>query len=167
MFIRAEGESDRSAVYGVNVAAFETRLEADLVDALREQAEPLISLVAEESGGIIGHILVSPVSISNHPEAKLMAIGPMAVRPEHQRTGIGSALVETALQRCREMSYDAVFVLGHPAFYPRFGFVRASQLGIGCEYDVPDDVFMAMELRKGCLQGIRGKIKYHPAFGEA
>ena len=87
MLIRAEQETDRAAVHAVNVSAFGTPLEADLVDALREHAEPVVSLVAEDNGAIVGHIMFSPVSLSGHSDLKMMGLAPMAVAPEHQRKG--------------------------------------------------------------------------------
>jgi putative acetyltransferase len=95
-----------------------------------------------------------------------MGLAPMAVLPARQRQGIGSALVRDGLGRCRELGYEAVVVLGHPGYYPRFGFVPASRFGIGCEYDVPAEVFMALELVPGALRGKPGTIRYHPAFAE-
>ena len=88
----------------------------------------------------------------------------MAVVPWHQRQGIGTALVRTGLEECKKLGFGAVVVLGHADYYPRFGFTLSTRFGIGCEYDVPEDVFMAIELQPGALQDASGKIKYHPAF---
>jgi putative acetyltransferase len=134
------------------------------VDALREQAEPIVSLVAEDRGAIVGHIMFSPVTLSGHPTLRLMGLAPMAVVPTHQRQGIGSALVTAGLEHCRQLGIAAVVVLGHPAYYPRFGFWPSTRFGIGCEYDVPDDVFMVMELEVGALRGVSGTVHYHAAF---
>jgi putative acetyltransferase len=164
METRPERPADVAAVAAVNRAAFETGLEADLVNALRAQAEPIVSLVADDGGAIVGHILFSPVTLSADAGLPVMGLAPMAVAPSRQRRGIGSALVRAGLDRCRELGYAAVVVLGHPAYYPRFGFVPASRFGIGSEYDVPDDVFMAIELRAGILRGTPGTVRYHPAF---
>jgi putative acetyltransferase len=150
----------------VNESAFETPAEASLVDALRERADPLVSLVAEEGGAIVGHIVLSPMSLPGHPELVIMGLGPMAVTPDRQRRGIGSALVRSGLEECRELGVGAVCVLGHPSYYPRFGFESASRFGIGSEYDVPDEAFMALELQPGYLANAAGTIRYHPAFGE-
>jgi putative acetyltransferase len=164
VLIRAEQPGDWVAVHRVNESAFETPLEANLVDALRQQASDAVSLVAEHGGAIIGHIMLSPLTLSEHPDLKLMGLAPMAVAPPHQRSGVGSALVRAGLERCKELGYGAVVVLGHPEYYPRFGFSPASRFGIGCEYDVPEDVFMMLELQPGFLDGTSGVIRYHDAF---
>lgn len=161
--IRPEEPADGAAVWAVNRAAFETQAEADLVDALRAQASPLISLVAE-ADSVVGHICFSPVTLSGHPDLALMGLAPMAVRPDFQRRGIGSALVTAGLARCRELRQRAVVVLGHPRFYPRFGFVPASRYGIFSEYRVADEVFMVLELEPGSLAGKSGTIRYHEVF---
>ena len=162
---RAEGEEDRVAVRAVNESAFETLAEAALVDALRDQARPNISLVAEEAGAVVGHIMFSPVVLPEHAELAMMGLAPMAVSPEHQRQGIGSALVRAGLEECRGLGCGAVVVLGHPEYYPRFGFTPAVRFGVGCEYEVPDEVFMLVELRRGYLGKACGKVRYHAAFG--
>ncbi len=164
MLIRAEQPGDWLAVHRVNESAFETHLEVDLVDALRQQEPAVLSLVAIRDGSVVGHIMFSPVSLSEHPGLRIMGLAPMAVAPPHQRDGVGSALVRAGLERCKELGYGAVVVLGHPEYYPRFGFSPASRFGIGCEYDVPDDVFMMLELQPGSLDGTSGVIRYHDAF---
>ncbi len=164
MQIRAEKENDQDAVHTVNVSAFETPSEADLVNAIREQAKPIVSLVAEDDGEVVGHIMFSPVSLSGSPNLKLMGLAPMAVAPKHQRKGIGSALVRAGLEQCRNLGFAAVVVLGHPKYYPRFGFSPSSQFGIDSEYDVPEEVFMAMELQPEALSGKTGTVSYHAAF---
>ena len=166
MLIRAEETNDRDSVYAVNASAFETSSEADLVDALREQARPIISLVAEDNEKVVGHIMFSPASLSGHPDVAVMGLAPMAVAPEHQRQGIGSALVRAGLEHCKEMGFVAVIVLGHPTYYPRFGFSPSSRFGIDCEYEVPEEVFMALELEPGTLSGKTGTMKYHVVFSK-
>ncbi len=148
----------------MNTAAFETRLEADLVDTLRQTAQPIVSLVADRAGTIVGHILFSPVTLSGTPDAKIMGLAPMAVLPSEQRRGIGSALVREGLTRCKHLGYGAVVVIGHRNYYPRFGFKPAARFNLRSEYDVPDDVFMALELTPSYLQGKSGAIQYHSAF---
>jgi len=164
--IRPEEMADRDAVYTLNVAAFETPAEAGLVDLLREKAEPTVSLVAEQEGEVVGHIMFSPVTLSGHPGLVAMGLAPMAVLPEYQRKGVGSEMVKAGLERCRELGAAAVVVLGHPEYYPRFGFVPSSRFGIACEYEVPEEVFMMLELESGALDGKNGTISYHPAFNE-
>lgn len=167
MQIRTEREEDRTGVRAVNESAFATPAEADLVDALRGQARPVVSLVADDQGAIVGHILFSPVLLTGHPDRKIMGLGPMAVLPEHQRKGVGSALVAAGLEACEKLGYGAVVVLGDPEFYRRFGFVPSTQFAIRCEYEAPEGAFMVKELRPGNLRGATGTIKYHAAFSNA
>ena len=164
MRIRAEEHSDRASVHAVNASAFDTPDEADLVDALRRQAQPVVSLVAVDEGEIVGHILFSPVLLPEHPGLKIMGLAPMAVVPGRRREGIGSALVRAGLEHCRQIACGAVVVLGHSGYYTRFGFSSSARFGIGCEYDVPEEAFMAIELEPGYLRGVSGKIRYHDAF---
>jgi len=166
MHIRTEQPQDQPGVYALNATAFATEAEARLVDRLRGQALPLVSLVAEHNQVVIGHILFSPVLLSGHPDARIMGLAPMAVAAEYQQQGIGSALVDAGLKQCRESGFGAVVVLGHPGYYPRFGFLPSSRFGIGCEYDVAEEVFMAMELLPGYLCGRSGIISYHAAFSQ-
>ena len=163
--IRRERPEEISAVHRVNEQAFGQRAEADLVDALRQSDELLISLVAIEDEQIVGHILFSPVTVqSDRASWAAMGLGPMAVLPEHQGKGIGSQLVETGLEECRKARHKVVVVLGHPEFYPRFGFEPSKPLGIRWEKDVPEQVFMVTELREGALAEREGVVKYLPEF---
>lgn len=163
--IRLEKDADAAAVQAVNEGAFESAAEARLVVAMREQAGTTISLVADDAGTIVGHIMFSPVALIEHTELEIAGLGPMAVLPQHQRAGIGSALVHAGLEECRKRGFGAVVVLGHPGYYPRFGFRPSTRFGIRSEYDVPDDAFMVRELREGYLDGATGTIRYHAAFG--
>lgn len=164
MQIRPEQPGDFAAVRAVHSAAFDRPAEADLVAALRAQAGPIISLVADADGSIAGHICFSRVTLSGHAGLAIMGLAPMAVLPAAQRRGIGSALVRGGLDRCTQHGCCAVVVLGHPEYYPRFGFVPASGFGIRSEYDVPDAAFMVRELEAGVLDGRPGTIRYHAAF---
>jgi putative acetyltransferase len=166
MRIRRERAADVAAVRRVNEAAFATTLEANLVDRLREDAKPIISVVADEDGLVVGHILFSPVTLSSDSGTLVMGLAPMAVLPDWQRRRIGSSLVHAGLDECRLKGAVAVVVLGHPTYYPRFGFKPASTFGITSEYEVPDDAFMAIELMPGALEGKGGVVRYHAAFRE-
>jgi len=163
--VRAERAEDIPDVRRINEAAFGQPNEAALVDALRAAAHPQISLVAVLAGRVVGHIFFSPVSIGSEESAAL-GLAPMAVLPEHQQQGVGSRLVREGLSECRRVGFEVVVVLGHPEYYPRFGFVPAVQKGLRCEYPVPDEVFMVAELKPGALGGRRGLVKYRPEFGE-
>lgn len=163
--VRAERPADLDAVRRVNDAAFGRDAEGRLVDALRASASPVVSLVACEGDEVVGHILFTPVTITD-PDVPwtAMGLGPMAVRPDRQRGGVGSALVRAGLEACRALGHDVVVVLGHPEYYPRFGFTPAPPRGLTCKWPVPDDVFMVAELAPGALRGRAGRVEYHPAF---
>jgi len=165
--VRPEKPEDIPAIRIVNEQAFGSAAEADLVDALRRNGKAIISLVADHEGHVVGHILFSPVTIeTNDRELVGVGLAPMAVIPESQNQRIGSMLVEQGVRRCREEGHRFVVVLGHPGYYPRFGFVPASRFGIKSEYDVADEVFMVLELREGALSGCSGAVKYQPEFNE-
>lgn len=166
MLIRPDTQDDVAAIRRVNECAFGQRDEADLVDTLRGKVDSFISLVAERGGQVVGHILFTPVTIESGDGASLaMGLGPMAVLPEYQRQGIGMQLVRAGLQECRKIGQFVVFVLGHPTYYPRFGFEPARPKGLTCQWDVPDEAFMVIELRLGALAGRRGLVRYAEAFG--
>jgi putative acetyltransferase len=109
--------------------------------------------------------MFSLVSLSGHPSLKIMGLPPMAVAPEYQRQGIGSALVRAGLVRCKQLGFGAVVVLGHPEYYPRFGFLPSMRFVIKSEYEVPEEVFMVLELLLGYFRGASGTIRYHAVFG--
>ena len=121
----------------------------------------LLSLVATLNGHVVGHIMYSPLSVS---EVDGAALGPMAVLPEHQRQGLGSKLVEAGNRRLKESGCPFIIVVGHANFYPRFGFKPASTCGITCEWEMPDDVFMVLALDHARMAGISGLAKYRPEF---
>lgn len=162
--IRPEKEVDFVQVFRVNALAFETEAEAKLVEKLR-RVERSISLVAEADGEIAGHILFSPMTFEDE-ESNFLGLAPMAVLPEFQNRGVGSQLVREGLRIAAEHGFTAVFVLGHPEYYPRFGFETARAKGFYSEYDVPDEVFMVLELVPGALDGKQGLVKYRPELAE-
>ena len=164
MNIRPETKQDKTAIQEINQSAFETFAEAKLVDTLREQCHSIISLIAEENREVVGHIMFSPVTLRGSPDLKIMGLAPMAVFPKYQRQGIGSALVQTGLDECKKHDFGAVVVLGHTNYYHKFGFIPAAQFGIDCEYEVPGDAFMVVELQPNYLSGAKGKIIYHSVF---
>ncbi|MBE9557019.1 MAG: N-acetyltransferase [Proteobacteria bacterium] len=163
MLIRHETPADILAIRAVNKAAFGTGAEAALVDALRENGKFTLSLVACLEGEVVGHILFTDIEMEpGGAEARILGLAPMAVLPAWQGKGIGSALVRRGLEDCQELGYRGVVVLGHPAFYPRFGFTPASRHGISCVYEVPDEVFMAVAL--GDAELPKGRALYQPEF---
>ena len=165
MNIRPEESEDRKGIRHVNIKAFETDAEANIIDALRESGIPLISLVAEENGEIVGHILFSSVTLDgSKSNISIAGLAPMAVLPDWQNKGVGSKLVEEGLKQCKQSGYAAVVVLGHPGYYPRFGFVPSVNYGIISEYDVPNEVFMIKEIQDGALDGCSGTVRYHNAI---
>ena len=165
--IRNETPDDRPAVREVNERAFGRPKEAVLVDMLRSANKALVSLVALDQGRVIGHILFSAIPVAAAPENfSGVGLGPMSVLPEFQNKGIGSRLVREGLKACKRNGYDAVVVLGHTKFYPRFGFLKAKDHGLENEYNASDS-FMVMELQGGVLEGISGLVKYVPEFRDA
>lgn len=165
--VRAEAPADYDAVRALNREAFAGEGEARLVDAVRG-VDGVLSYVAEIDGGVVGHILFTPVTVAGATSAARVAgLGPVAVRPSHQRQGVGALLIRAGLEECRRAGYEVIVLVGHAAYYPRFGFTRASAHGLRCEFPVPDEVFMVLELRPGALSGVRGVVKHLPQFAEA
>lgn len=162
--IREETEKDYAEVFRVVSLAFGQEDEAKLVEKLR-RVEPHISLVAETDGKIVGHIFFSPMTFEGE-KTDFLGLAPMAVSPEFQNQGVGSNLVTEGLKICVEKGFTAVFVLGHANYYPRFGFETAKAKGFSCEYPVPDEHFMVLELEKDALKGKSGLVKYSPEFAE-
>lgn len=160
--IRDEGPADARLVLDVVSAAFGRAAEADLVAALRGADAVLVSLVAEVEDKLVGHVLVSPVVLDAGGTAAGLA--PLAVLPAWQRRGVGSALVEAALARCGAIGQPAVFVLGEPDFYRRFGFTAAALRDLRCVYPDSEDAFMIAELEPGWLAGRTGLVRYRPEF---
>lgn len=160
---RVETAADVTAVREIDLAAFGTAAEADLVDALRADTAwiPGLSLLSTGEDGIpVGHALLTRGHIGDVPA---LCLAPCAVLPRFQRTGAGSAAVTAGLDAARGMGEHAVVVLGHPEYYPRFGFGRASAHGITLSIEVPDEALMALSLDGGPLPA--GRVRYAAPFG--
>jgi putative acetyltransferase len=165
VLIRVEASGDLDAIRAVNRLAFGQDAEGRLVDRLRDEGYVRASLVAEVDGRVVGHILFSDLPVvTKRGMLAAAALAPMAVAPEHQRQGIGGALVRAGLDACRLRGYRAVIVLGHRAFYPRFGFSAELARQIDSPYSGED--FMAVELESGALADVRGRVTYPSPFAE-
>ena len=166
--IREEQPQDIKAVREVNIRAFGQIQEADIIDKLRQNCSDLPSLVALKQNQVVGHILFSPVIVDNKDgTAQGMGLAPMAVLPEHQRQGFGSELIRAGIEKLKSRRCPFVIVLGHPAYYPRFGFEPASLYGIRSEWEVPDNVFMILMLNKSKMRDISGVVRYRGEFTES
>ena len=165
--IRAERPEDAPGIRIVNELAFGQPTEAGIVDRLRESSADFISLVAEDEA-VVGHILFTPAVIESHARRVVgMGLAPMAVAPDRQRQGIGSALVRRGLEILRERGCPFVIVLGHPEYYPRFGFDPASAHGLACQWGgVPDEAFMVTILDAQAMKGMSGVARYREEFDE-
>lgn len=161
--IREEVPGDIIAIRDLNKRAFGQDQESNIIDALRSNRAVLLSLVATLNGRIVGHLMYSPASIG---KLAGVALGPMAVLPEHQRQGIGTRLVEEGNRRLKELGYPFILVVGHADYYPRFGFRSARSYGIKCEWELPDEVFMLLVLDDSKMHGISGLARYRPEFSE-
>lgn len=166
--ISQESQTDHQAVFELHQLAFEQADESKLVDKLRQSENfiPELSLVAKSGDQLIGHILFTRIHIMGESSFESLALAPMGVLPSYQRTGIGSELVKKGLERAKELGEGSVIVLGHPEYYPRFGFEPASRYAVQCPFEVPDEAFMALELIEGSLKDVTGVVKYADAFME-
>jgi putative acetyltransferase len=167
--IREEIFQDIDAIRTINEQAFGQPQEANIVDKLRANCDGLLSLVALLDEKIIGHILFSPVTIEgNHGFLKGMGLAPMAVLPEFQRQGVGSKLVQAGIEILRKSKCPFIIVLGHPEYYPRFGFEPASRYRIRSQWEgVPDPAFMILWLDRTMVNHVSGVAKYRDEFNEA
>jgi putative acetyltransferase len=167
--IRPEQPTDHSQVFKLVELAFGQPAEARLVEALRRSPAfiPELSLVATEHERVVGHILFSRIAVrSGATVREALALAPMAVLPERQRAGIGSALVRQSLADARRLGHRVVVVVGHPEYYPRFGFVPGETFGIRLQFEVSPGAFMVLELQPHALAGTRGEVEYPPEFAE-
>ncbi len=167
VIIRQEEASDFPAVYDLNSQAFKRKQEARLVDRLRLSDDfiPELSLVATLEGKVVGYILFSKISIiDNDKENISLSLAPIAVCAEMQHKGIGSRLIYAGLDKAKELGYQSVIVLGHPDYYPRYGFEPTTKWQIRPPFNIPEKSFMAIELVEGGLSDVRGIVRYSKEF---
>lgn len=167
--IRQETSDDFKEIFEVNHIAFGQENEAMLVDALRNNRRafiPELSIVATDNKKIVGHILFTKINIKDDRGNIHVSLGlaPMAVRPEFQRSGIGGQLIKQGLKVAEGSGFRSVIVLGHEHYYPKFGFEPADKWNIRAPFDIPSDVFMAIELVKDGLKNISGTVMYPKEF---
>jgi putative acetyltransferase len=164
--MRLEIDSDRKAILAVNRAAFEGDSEADLLELLWSESKVVISLVTVIEGRTVGHVAFTRVVITGDASGRrVCGLAPLSVHPEFQGRGVGSALVRRGIEECRSLGVDGLVVLGEPGYYSRFGFEKASLVGLSNDYDA-DESFMVIGLRDGALEGMTGKATYEPAFSQ-
>lgn len=167
IYIHPETTADHEAIDDVNTKAFGRQAEADLVRTLRQEGALLLSLVAVCDEQLVGHIAFSRARLERMGASQeVMALGPMAVMPDVQRKGIGSQLVRAGLNALGAAGQGLIFVLGHPTYYPRFGFEPARRYGIACQFDVSAEAFMVCVLDEAHLEASAAgsTLIYHPAF---
>ena len=167
--VRQERRGDRAAIRRVVTAAFGRRAEADLIDALSKSEAwvPELSLVAEEDRAVVGHVAATRASVRTVAgDVGLLALAPLAVAPDRQRRGIGAALVRAAIAIAEARGERAIVLIGHPSYYPRFGFEPASSRRLTSVFAPGDHApsFFALELRAGALTGVEGPVLYALPF---
>ncbi len=167
--IRQEGIEDHKVVYDLVEKAFKGAEHTDgneqnLVEALRRGKAfiPELSLVAEVEKKIVGHILFTEARIG---EDIILVLAPVSVLPEYQGEGVGGRLIEEGHRIARELGYRGVVLLGYPAYYSKFGYVPSVTYGIKSPFEVPEEYFMAVELREGSLEEIEGTLEFPEEFG--
>lgn len=162
--VREEMTRDRVGIRKLNRAAFGGNEEENLVDRLRKDGDFIASLVAVVGNDVVGHVLFSRLNVSGKGgSVSAVALAPMAVLPDRQGQGIGTRLIQTGIALCRSRGVEAVFVLGHPTYYPHFGFSAEAARGVAAP--VSGDAFMALELKRGVLKSGGLTLTYPPAFG--
>jgi putative acetyltransferase len=167
--IRRETTGDVRQIRQINELAFERTTEADVIDRLRQTCPDFVSLVAIADGQIVGHILFTPAWLES-PTGRVegMGLAPLAVLPDYQNRGIGGKLIQAGLVQIQDIGCPFIIVLGHPGYYPRFGFERASKYGIRCEYDtVPEEAFMITIFDRDVLSPAGAVAHYRSEWAEA
>ena len=165
MIIRPEEPQDIAAIRYVNEQAFGGSAEANAIEALRDRGAATLSLVAVIADQVVGHLFFSPVTIESSDRSwPGLGLAPLSVLPDYQRQGIGTALMNAGLEECRRLGYERVIVLGHPDYYPRFGFERVSRYNVRFEFEAPDEACMILALQPGALNGVSGVAKYQPEW---
>jgi putative acetyltransferase len=166
--IRVEQPEDYEEIFRVHESAFERRDEGHLVDKIRNSDSyiPELSFVAVDNGKIVGHVLFSRVLVDTSSGSKeVLALAPLAVDPASQQMGVGTKLTRTAIDKARQLGWNAVIVLGQPSYYPRFGFQPAHEWGIESPFPLNDpSAFMAIELKEGALDEYAGTVIYPEFF---
>jgi putative acetyltransferase len=163
--VRQETPDDLQAIRRVNTDAFGRPAEANLVDVLRRHWQVIFSLVAEVEREVVGHVLLTQVTLMpTVPGLRMLGLGPIAVLPQSQGQGIGSMLMREAIGQACADGWQVMVALGNPEYYTRFDFVPAREAGLGCEFRVPAESLMVLELRPGTLEGLRGVVRYQPEF---
>ena len=160
IIVRAELPFDYKKIKEINDKAFNQEIEGKLVDKLREANCDIISLVAVFDNQVVGHIMFSPVEINN--EVVGMGLAPIAVIPEFQNKGIGSELIKAGIEEVKKRNYSLIVVIGHAEYYSHFGFIPASKCGLKSEYDVPNEIFMALNFNE--TKWNNALVKYRPEF---
>lgn len=164
LFLRDEISEDYSIVEKITFEAFDNNDEVEIVKKLRDSPN-IISLVAEDEGQVIAHIMFSEIDIVDKEIThKAIALAPMSVSPSHQKQGVGKMLITFGINRCKELGYPLIIVLGHVNYYPKFGFVPAYPLGFTSIFNVTSNAWMVLELTEGKAREINGEVIYHSAF---
>jgi putative acetyltransferase len=166
---RSEEYKDHAAIFETNQLSFPEDNEARLVDMLRDSESYVngLSIVAEKDGEVVGHILFTKLTIeSSEGDFVALSLAPLAVKPNFQGQGIGSGLIKEGIKKCKSLGYKAIVVVGHPEYYPRFGFSPAREKGLELPFPVPDEAFMVYEIVPGYLDNIHGMVKLPPEFDE-
>jgi putative acetyltransferase len=169
LVIRPEKAEDYKAIFTVNKLAFAREAEAQLVENLRNTKGyiPELSIVAISDGNVVGHVLFSAISIKTDADnVPAIALAPVAVLPEYQSQGIGSLLIQEGVKRCQKFGHKIIIVVGHPKYYPRFGFVSARERGLMLPFKAPDEAFMVLEIVPKSLEGVSGTVVYPPEFAK-